>query len=304
MKGVVVLFWMATMTWLMVDKVLPPLERGDPPTFRSACGILDPKAPPIGWTVEWNDRPIGWAASRVVKPSSGLLQICSRVHFDRWPLEEMLPVWLRSVLQDAVKTFDSLAMDAYNELDVDPLNRLVGFCSTIQIKRNPQAIVVQGTIEGNRLKLEIDAGGLKYTPADHIIPADTLLGNELAPQTTFAGLRIGQTWTVPVYNPLEPDNLMDVLEATVRSSETMKWNGATVDVLVVVYRSDPGGALAPSRTPRETLWVRPDGTVLRQETWLFNSQLTFVRMSPEESARRTADLDETLRSLPAGHSVR
>ena len=43
MKGVVVLFWMATMTWLVVEKVLPPLERGDPPTFHSAYGDLDPQ---------------------------------------------------------------------------------------------------------------------------------------------------------------------------------------------------------------------------------------------------------------------
>lgn len=297
-KGIVVLFWMATMTWLVVEKVLPPLERGSPPTFHSAYGELDPRAAPIGWTVEWNDRPIGWAASRVLRPSSGLFEVHSRVHFVRWPLEEMVPVWMRAVLRDAVSSFGGLEMDAYNRLEIDPLNRLVGFCSTIHLKKVPQAIVIEGTVEGTRLKLRIDAGGVSYTPSDHFLPQDALLADELSPQSMLVGLHVGQTWTVPVYNPLQPDSPMEVLEATVRGRETMEWNGSMVDVLVVIYAGDSGSALGAARTPHGKLWVRPDGAILRQETWLFGSRLAFVRKTPEESARLAADLDDTLRNRP------
>lgn len=298
MKGVVVLFWMATMSWLVVEKVLPPLERGEPPTFHSAYGDLDPEAPAIGWTVAWNDRPIGWAASRVLHPNSGLYEVHSRVHFSRLPLEEMVPVWMRAVLRNAVGTLGSPKMDAFNRLEIDPLNRLVGFRSTIHLEKVPQAIVIEGTIEGTRLKLHIDAGEVSYTPSDHYLPQDALVGDELSPQSKLVGLHIGQTWTVPVYNPLQPESPMEVLEATVKGHETINWNGRGVDVLVVIYQTDSGSALSATRTPRGKLWVQYDGTVLRQETWLFGSRLAFVRMSPEESAKLTVGLDDILMTRP------
>jgi hypothetical protein len=298
MKAVVVLFWMTTMTWLVVEKVLPPLVRGDPPTFHSAYGNLDPEAPAIGWTVAWNDRPIGWAASRVLRPNSGLLEVHSRVHFDHWPLEELVPVWLRSVLRNAVSPLGSLEMDAFNRLEIDPLNRLVGFRSTIHLEKVRQAIVIEGTVEGTRLKLRIDAGEVSYAPPDHYLPQDALVGDELSPQSKLIGLHVGQTWTVPVYNPLQPDSPMEVLEATVKGHDTIFWGGQGVDVLVVIYQSDSGSALGAPRAPRGKLWVRRDGTVLRQETWLFGSRLKFQRLSPGESAKLTAGLDEMLMTLP------
>ena len=92
---------------------------------------------------------------------------------------------------------------------------------------------------------------------------------------------------------------MEVLQATVKGHETLHWNGQGVDVLVVVYQSDSGSALGAARTPRGKLWVRHDGTVLRQETWLFGSRLVFVRLSPEESAKLTAGLDDMLMTLPS-----
>jgi hypothetical protein len=298
MKGVVVLFWMATMSWLVVEKVLPPLERGDPPTFHSAYGDLDPEAPAIGWTVAWNDRPIGWAASRVLHPNSGLFEVHSRVHFSNWPLEEMVPVWMRAVLRNSVNSLGNLEMDAFNRLEIDPLNRLVGFRSTIHIKKVPQAIVIEGTIEGTRLKLRIDAGEVCYTPSDHYLPQDALVGDELSPQSKLVGLHVGQTWTVPVYNPLQPESPMEVLEATVKGHETTTWNGQVVDVLVVIYQTDSGSVLGAARMPRGKLWVRHDGTVLRQEMWLFGSRLAFVRLPPEDSAKLTAGLDDLLMTLP------
>ena len=171
MKGVVVLFWMSTMTWLVVEKVMPPLERGDPPTFHSAYGDLNADAPAIGWTVAWNDRAIGWAASRVLHPSSGLYEVHSRVHFAHLPLEEMVPIWMRNVFRNAVTSLGSLEMDAFNCVEIDPLNRLVGFRSTIHLKKVPQAIVIEGTVEGTRLKLRIDAGDATLHAAGSLFAA-------------------------------------------------------------------------------------------------------------------------------------
>src|SRR5207244_1445212 len=48
---VITLFWLATMTWLTVEKILPPLRRGEPPSFRSVYGNLDAAGHAIGWSV-------------------------------------------------------------------------------------------------------------------------------------------------------------------------------------------------------------------------------------------------------------
>jgi len=87
---------------------------------------------------------------------------------------------------------------------------------------------------------------------------------------------------------------MEVLEATVKGHESLMWNGHAADVLVVVYQSDSGSTFGATRTPRGRLWVAHDGTVLRQEMWIFGSRLWFDRLPPDAAAERTAGLDETL----------
>jgi hypothetical protein len=290
---VVVLFWLSTMTWLMVEKVLPPLQRGDPPSFRSIYGELDSSSPPICWSMTWNDQPIGWAMSRSARSTSGMTEIHSRVHFSRIPLEEMAPVWMRAVVSNAATPLGNLQMDALSQMEIDPLNHLSGFRSSIRVARLPDAIVMQGTVEGTQLKLRVDAGDMSYS-TERYLPEDALVGDELSPQAQMPGLHVGQTWTVPVYNPLRPpDSPMEILQATVEGHELIAWNGIGADALLVVYRSDPGSAFGTARMPRGKLWVGRKGTVLRQETSLFGSRLTFVRLSPDQSVELANGVDDT-----------
>ena len=292
LNTIVVGFWLTTMTWLVVTKVLPPLERGEPPNYQTLYGGLDPAAPPVCWDVTWNDQPIGWAVCRAVRPAAGMLEILSRVHFARLPLQDMAPVWMRSILQSAGNSLSRLEMDAFSQLEIDPLNRLTGFRSSIRLAHVPEAIVVHGTVEGTRLKLRVDAGDVSYCPPDISLPPDALLGDQLSPQSRMPGLHVGQSWTVPVYNPLQPDSPMEVLQAIVEGHEPIAWDGRGVDTLVVVYRSDPGSALGTARLPHSKLWVDQTGTVLRQETWLFGSRLAFVRLGKAAAtARRGAATD-------------
>ena len=54
----VVVLWLGSMSWLMVDKVLPSFQDGEPPI---AAG-LEPGVH-VAWQVYWSDRPVGYAAS-------------------------------------------------------------------------------------------------------------------------------------------------------------------------------------------------------------------------------------------------
>ena len=74
--AVVILLWLSTMGWLVVEKVLPPLLVGDPPTYRSAIPKVDEI---VCWRLEWNDQPMGWSASRTNEEVEGVKELDSRV---------------------------------------------------------------------------------------------------------------------------------------------------------------------------------------------------------------------------------
>lgn len=280
---IVTLFWLTTMTWLTIEKILPPLRRGDPPSFRSVYGNLDASAAPIRWAVSWNNAPIGSATSETVHPTAGMTEIRSHVHFWRIPVEEMAPVWMRGFVHNSLGPFGGqLQMDAYSRMEIDPLNRLSGFRSSIHVGDVPGEIVMQGIIDGSQLKLRVDAGEMSYN-TERYMPRDALIGDELSPQARLPGLHVGQSWTVPVYNPLRPpDSPMEILQATVEGHEMLNWSRTSVDTLTVVYRADSGSTFGAARLPRGKLWVDRSGTVLRQEVELLGAKLAFVRIAADE----------------------
>jgi hypothetical protein len=112
-----------------------------------------------------------------------------------------------------------------------------------------------------------------------------VLGDGLSPQPRLSGLRDGQTWTTEVFSPLQPPNdPVQIMQATVEGTEPMVWNGQAMDTRLVVYRTDPGTGPDGKGQPRGRVWVRPDGTVLKQQVMLLSSALSFVRMTDDEAA--------------------
>ena len=55
----VMLLWLAAMTWLVKEKVLPPLTVGEPPNYSRI--IESHGASPSGWNILVNRHCIGWA---------------------------------------------------------------------------------------------------------------------------------------------------------------------------------------------------------------------------------------------------
>jgi len=290
---VVVLFWLATMSWLVVVKILPSLRRGTPPDYQDVYASGKPSEPPVCWTLQWNDRPLGWAVSRVNRLYDGSAQVESRVHFSDVPLGEMVPRWLRPLVEQAIAPVGEFQMNARSSLNIDALGKLVSFKSSLRVADLPDAIRIQGTVEGSLLRVTVESGEAKYPVAERHLPEGTLISDELTPQARMPDLKIGQTWTVPVYSPLKPpDAPVEILQATVEASEVIRWNSETVSTLLVVYRSDSGlGGFFSVRKPRGRLWVRSDGLVLKQELNILESRLTFVRMPDAKAAEFAETID-------------
>jgi hypothetical protein len=174
-------------------------------------------------------------------------------------------------------------MDAASMLEIDPLGRLSGIYSSLNAVGIDTGVVIRGRVRGTTLSGEVRSGIISQ-PFERYLPPNALFGDELSPQARLPGLRLGQEWTVPVYSPLrfsESRNPVEVLHAKVEGRESVVIGDDNVLTSVVVYRSDSGSILSGAQTPRGKLWVADDGTVLKQTSRLFGSQLTFLRAAPE-----------------------
>ena len=160
-NAAVIILWLSAMGWLMVEKVLPPLLLGQPPSYRT---ILDAQRdePPVGWNMSFDGRRLGWALSTTERLEDDLTEVRSWVHFDELPLDRLTPDWLRALVRLAERPVGNLEMDAKNTTLIDPLGRLSSFNSEVRVKPLDDLIRMQGTIEGTRLKIEIHTGGLVY----------------------------------------------------------------------------------------------------------------------------------------------
>ncbi len=289
----VVALWLSTMTWLVYRKVLPSMLVGDPPSYPAILAAQKNQSA-AGWTIVWKDKSLGWAVIRTKPLPQALTEVRSHVHFDTLPLQEMSPEWLRHLLPLEQLT-QWLVMDSQSTLIFDPLSRLSRFESTIDLEPKEgvrrvegvkQSLVkIQGTIDGATLELWIRCGDLTpLQPMKIPLPRNVMLSDAISPQGCLPGLRHGQTWTVETYSPLRPpSDPIEIVHATVEQRGPLLWNGRVEEAWLVVYRSDPGAALKQEETVRGRLWVRPDGTVLKQEVLLLGASLLFVRLGQRES---------------------
>ncbi len=279
----VVMLWVSAMSWLVTQKVLPPLLVGQPPSYRT---ILEARKsePPVGWKMIFNGRQLGWALSNTSRLPDGLTEIRSRVHFDELPLEDIAPGWLRAPLRLIKHPQTQLQMDAESTLSIDSLGRLLRFDSAVRLDPLGTVVKLKGIVDGTKLRLSISSGDFSHR-TELYLPMDALLDDALTPQTQLPGLRTGQTWTVPTYSPFRPqNNPLEILQATVEGTEPIFWNGCPQHTWLVVYRSDPGFGLGSDNTPRGRLWVRRDGTVLKQQVMIYGSTMVFVRLPDDEVA--------------------
>lgn len=273
----IVLLWLASMSWLIAEKVAPPLRLGDRPAAPDSQ--VQPARTPVAWQLLLNDKPLGWAATDSVQRPDRIVELRNRVHLDRFPLKEIAP-WLARIFDPDGRDGD-LPFDTDSRIELAD-DRLLGFHTSLSFGEVKDAILVHGTAEGTRLKLNVKAGELAYNTTTDLA-ADRLVGDSLSPRNRLAGLSVGQTWTEPVYNPMQPPTSpLQILEATVERTEPIAWNGQIVKTSVVVYRDDPGAESA-SRLARARAWVARDGEVLKQEVFLLGVKLLFVRLPPGQT---------------------
>ena len=264
------------MSWLVLDKIVPLLTQGDPPSYQKIIAQQRDQPPaPVRWRLFWGERPIGTAESVTLPRPERMTDIESRVDISGLPLAQIAPAWMAPIL-DAMEAGEAtLELEAQSVFSVDPLGRLAGFQSSLGVQGALEKITMHGVVDGGRLRVTVRSGAYVRTTESYL-PADALVGDALSPRERLPDLRIGQTWTVPVYSPFRPpNNPMEILKATVERDELVVHEGRAVSARLVVYRADT--AQGSRSGVRGRVWVRGDGVVLKQELMVLNSRLVFVR---------------------------
>ncbi|NDC54091.1 MAG: hypothetical protein EBZ74_07290 [Planctomycetia bacterium] len=191
-------------------------------------------------------------------------------------------------------------LEAAGRLSIDPQGQLRSFHSSVALPGGRDRVLLFGTVEDGHVRILVRAGELTYETARYL-PSHFMIGDELSPQATMPGLVVGRRWTVPVYNPLRGGSgALQVLHAEVTGEETLFWEDRLVRVDLVVYRDDPSG----HHDPLARIWVDRGGRVLRQESTMFGSTLTFLRRSDEAAESLAKSLRAEQAEYPGQAEVR
>ncbi len=278
------------MSWLAVCKILPPFFMGEPPVYELASS--DASRPPVAWHLYFDERRLGWALSESNQQSTDTTEIHSLVHFDRLPFEEILPIYLRDVARRTIQAAGSTEMEVESNLITNPLNQLVAFTSRLRPKSGQSLVRIEGSLEGDKLKLAVHIG-TNYNPDIELPMPENKIRDSFAPEMQLRGLYLGQHWRFTSYSPFSlPSHPVEILQqrpptedlfAKVEKQARLTWNGRLEPMWVVVYRSDPSEE--SEKNVRNRLWVHRDGTVVRQEVFFGDHSLLFLRLSEEDAAR-------------------
>jgi hypothetical protein len=283
--AVVLLLWASTMSWLVVEKILPPFFSGEPP----AHGVLQENEP-VCWQIECAGRHVGYAVRQAVPGAQATTEVHSRVLLKNIPLREMAPQWMSSIVDD----LGPIRLDSRTRLMLDSFGTLSSFDTKVQLNDLPLVVKVFGRINGPELQLKFLSGDVSHE-VSYPLPGSKLLDGELIPEPKLLQIYVGRKWHVEMFSLFRPPgDALDLIQAEVVAEESILHGGQSTRAKRIEYRSMSAAGVATEQTLRANVWVADDGTVLRQDVYLVNTKLRFERRTDPRAirlAQKLLDLD-------------
>jgi hypothetical protein len=269
----VLLLWFSSMTWLVVDKILPSFFGGKPP---ATSGLETGKT--VAWRVKWAGRPVGWAASLRMQGTSNTTELRNRVLLKDVPLLDLAPTWMRTI----VGSFGNMKFDTQTLIELDALGNFASFRSRVAVNDIPSVFRISGRMLDSQLEFKVRSGSLTYTTQAYI-PNQAALSEALFPDARLPYMYVGRHWQKEVFSPFKsPGTPVELVEAEVVAIESLQYGDETVRVMRIDYRSLPGPGIPEANRLQAVTWVEPkSGMVLRQDVYIANSKLRFERLADE-----------------------
>ncbi|MDA1050501.1 MAG: hypothetical protein O3C40_08470 [Planctomycetota bacterium] len=307
-NGVVVVFWMIAMTWLLAEKVIPPMLGGDPPDYQSVLEPAARDALPDAWKLRWKQKTVGFAASRVEVRPDGELDRLTFVEFEDLSLDAILSEMLgpvAAIVKPLLQSSRGLDLDMVvaTRMTFDADRRLARFDTNIDLGDFRDFLTLQGAVqEDGKLDIVVRLSSGNFGAGQTFkhsvqLPPEALVEGSLSPRPELKDLYIGQKWTIPVFRSFPPNSPVQIVQAEVEKHELIMWGSDEVETKLVVYRTEAGSGVQATREPISREWVRKDGAVLRQQVRFSGLELTFERENENTLDPRIAKLDELQRRL-------
>jgi len=247
------MMWLIAMSWLVVVKILPPLDDGLPPNYLGLRGGTK-----TCWKIFWNEEHVGWAASKVNEGFAGAKEIHGRVMLQDIPLADFAP----SIISSLVEKLGTTKLDAKSRIQLDSMGHLSGFESRLAVNSLP-IIRMTGRVENQHLRLRVRAGEFTHTQQRYL-PDAARLGMELTPDGRLPGMYVGRKWKSRVFTSFRPDEPMARIEAEVVGDAMIHYQGQPTQTRKIEYRRMGTAGVSAENNLRAVVWVAEDGTVLRQ----------------------------------------
>lgn len=300
------ILWLTSTSWLLTTKILPTLNPGRPPDYAQLLPQIPVREPvPVRWSIRWNGSDIGWAENKISRRPDGTGQIVSEVQFRQLPVNELLGDVMGIVgrlITPWAEDLGQLDLRVLTKMEFDNYGALSRFTTNADVGELTELLQVEGHVAEDTLDLAArvqsgeDAPTEIYRNKEIALPPDALVADTFSPRPRLSSIRVGQTWTFQSYQPLMPHSPLTLIEAKVEQEELIEWNGTMVRARKVAFRKDAGSGISSTRRPVSETWVMHDGTVVRQDLWLANVKVQFVRMpevtSPDASSLRVADIPQ------------
>lgn len=279
-QSAIAIAWLAMMTWLIWFKVLPAFVGGEAPGYEDELVEIE-KVEATCWRIHWNDKPIGYAVSKPFAIKNDTSELRGVISLQKLPVDEIGRAFL-GVFISMFNLPDNFEMDMTiaNRMQFDSQRDVQHFETRVATSLLPQPLQIRGDrIENNNINLTAGLVGPNGEASNLVekeiqLPRGETMGNGLAPRSKMKNLKIGQSWTMPVYRPFPPDSPVEVMQARVERYELIHSGGKGVNAMRIVFRNQAGTGISASREPVAIVWVDDDGTVIQQEVKI--SGVTFL----------------------------
>ncbi|MEO1498316.1 MAG: hypothetical protein AAFV43_14325 [Planctomycetota bacterium] len=280
----ILLLWAGSMSWLVSQRILPPLVAGESPP-----NSLLHQRDPVAWRLSVDGSECGTAVLQALVDDVSVTEIHSRLLLDRLPQPKGGPPWLAAIGE----TLEAIGLDVRTRNVFDPLGQLARFSMSIEITELNEPITLTGRIDRGKLKLRVRSRFFPDRSFEHDWPEQGLLATELMPESKVLSVYMGRKWRKEVFSPFAPPSApVEVLDAEVVEVCKPMDDGKPVRACRVEFRSLPASGVSEEGRLRGTMVVSETGRVLQHEKFLLGSRITFDRLSDRESIRLAGSLLE------------
>lgn len=268
----VVVLWLGSMSWLVIERILPSFSAGEPPVEQA---YETDKV--VAWQVEWKEKPVGVAASVRLSGFGGTTDLHNRVLLKNIPVMELVPAWLRTVIGD----LGNITFDTRTRIEFDALGHFSAFNSRIAINDLPSVLNISGRVKDSFLQLRVHSGNTSYNTPIYL-PDRKALNEVLFPDAKLPHMYMGRSWQEEIYNPFHsPSNPVELVQAKVVSVDMIQYGEELQKTLRIEYRAMSRSGIPQKARLQAESWVDPSGNVLQRDVYLGGSKLRFTRLVNE-----------------------